>query len=212
MEIRSTTIAEAWEKSILAILHCYNATGDTVITERDTTSIEIENMVMHIERPLQEPRRSFFHPNPEYLETYLNNTLDFKYQHDVHSRMLCTEYADTNINQLVEAVQRLKNNWYSSKAVITVWDPYVDLSSNHPPCTCLVQLYIRRNKLNMTSYFRSNDAWLCSLGDMIALTNLQNQISNELGIEVGTYTHIACFYHIYEYDIFAAANKFSKYK
>ena len=212
MEIQATTIPEAWEKSIIALLQHYNATRDTVITERDTTSIEIDNMVMHVKHPFQEPRLSHFHPNPEYLETYYNNTLDFKYQQDVHSRMLCTEYTDANINQLDEALQKLKNNWYTSKAIVTVWDPYVDLSSNHPPCTCLVQFYIRNNKLNMTSYFRSNDAWLCSLGDMIALTNLQKQMSDQLSIEIGTYTHIACFYHIYEYDIFAATNKFSKYK
>ena len=211
MEIQATTIAEAWKKSILSILNHYKTTGDTVITERDTTSIEVENMIMRIDKPLQEPRRSNFHPNPEYLETYLNNTLNFKYQQDVHSRMVCTEYENTSINQLEEAVKRLKNKWYTSKAIITVWDPYVDLHSDHPPCTCLVQFYIRKNKLNMTSYFRSNDAWLCSLGDMIALTNLQNQIANEIGIDIGTYTHIACFYHIYEYDIFAAINKFLKY-
>lgn len=211
MEIRADTISQAWEKSILAILNHYNKTGKTVITERDTTSIEIENLVVHIENPLKEPRQSLFHPNPEYLKTYSNNTLNFKYQKDVHSRMLCTEYDNTNINQLHEAINKLKNKWYTSKALITIWDPYIDLSSDHPPCTCLVQFYIRDNKLNMTSFFRSNDAWLCAHGDMVALTNLQNDVSKELGVQVGSYTHFACCYHIYEYDITSAIKTFLKY-
>lgn len=212
MEIKAKTISEAWEKGIFAILNHYRTTGETVITERDTTSIEIENIVFYIENPLEEPRCSSLHPNFEYLETYSDNILDFKYQKDVHSRMLCTEYSNANINQLNEAVTKLKSKWYTSKAIITIWDPYVDFTSDHPPCTCIVQFYIRNNKLSMTSYFRSNDAWLCSHGDMLALTNLQKSIADKLNIEVGSYTHFACCYHIYEYDIYAAMKGFSNYK
>ena len=45
MEICANTIAEAWEKGIQAIIKRYRTTKETVITERDTSSIEIENMV-----------------------------------------------------------------------------------------------------------------------------------------------------------------------
>ena len=172
MEIIAKTISEAWEKGIRAILRKYNKTGEKVITERDTTSIEIENIVFSIDDPLSQPRYSALHPNPEYLKAYSENILDFKYQKDVYSRMICTEYNETNINQLDDVVEKLKTKWFTSKAVITIWDPYVDIDSDHPPCTCLVQFYIRNNKLHLSSFFRSNDAWLCSHGDMIALTNL----------------------------------------
>lgn len=211
MEIRAKTIAEAWEKGLVAIVDHYSKTGETVITERDTSSIEIENMVFHIEKPLKKPRFSKLYPDREYLKLYSNGILNFKYQKHVYARMNSTEYINTNINQLEYVIQKLKSKWYTSKAVITIWDPYVDLSSDHPPCTCLVQFYIRQKKLNMTVYFRSNDAWLCSHGDMIALTNLQKYIAEKLCIEVGTYTHFACCYHIYEYDITAALNAYSKY-
>jgi thymidylate synthase len=208
MEIIADTIAEAWEKGLCAIVKHYRRTGETVITERDTSSIEIENMVFSIKHPLAEPRCSKLHPNPAYLEAYASRTLDFKYQKNVYARMVDTEYGDANIDQLAHAVELLKTNWYTSKAIITIWDPYVDEGSDHPPCTCLVQFYIRNQKLCMTSYFRSNDAWLCSHGDMIALTNLMKQVADQLGIEVGTYTHIACCFHIYEYDITAALEVF----
>jgi thymidylate synthase len=208
MEIRASSLADAWEKGIRAILRHYQQTGETVITERDTTSIELENVVFVVDQPFAEPRFSHLHPNPEYLGAYSDNILDFKYQKDVYSRMLRTEYEQANINQLDEAVEKLKSKWFTSKAIITIWDPYVDIDSDHPPCTCLVQFYIRKGRLCLTSYFRSNDAWLCSHGDMVALTNLQKKVAEEVGVEVGTYTHFACCYHIYEYDIRAAMLKF----
>jgi len=208
MEIIANSVSEAWEKGIRAILRNYQKTGETVITERDTTSIEIENLVFSIKTPFAEPRFSALHPNPEYLQAYSDGILDFKYQKDVYSRMIRTEYNETNINQLDEAVEKLKSKWFTSKAVVTIWDPYVDIDSDHPPCTCMVQFYIRKNKLYLTAFFRSNDAWLCSHGDMIALTNLQQKVAQAVGVEVGSYTHIACCYHIYEYDIHAALQKF----
>ncbi len=208
MEIIANTIAEAWEIGLNEIIKKYLDTGEMVITERDTSSIEIENMVFQIKQPLSEPRCSNFHPNLKYLQTYASQILDFKYQKDVYSRMKITEYGNANICQLDHVINLLKSTWYTSKAVVTIWDPYVDEDSTHPPCTCLVQFYIRDKKLCMTSYFRSNDAWLCSHGDMIALTNLQKFVADELGISIGTYTHIACCYHIYEYDISAALEKF----
>ena len=210
MEICANTIAEAWEKGIQAIIKRYRTTKETVITERDTSSIEIENMVFSISHPLDEPRCSLLHPNQNYLKTYSSHTLDFKYQRSIYSRMQETEYGNANINQIQNVINLLKSTWYTSKGIITIWDPYVDADSDHPPCTCLVQFYIRNKKLNMTSYFRSNDAWLCSHGDMIALTNLQKEIADEINIEVGTYTHIACCYHIYEYDISAALAMFGE--
>lgn len=209
MEIRGKTISEVWEQGIRAILRQYQQSGETVITERDTSSIEIENIMFVVEEPFAEQRFSDLHPNPEYLKAYSNNILDFKYQKDVYFRMICAEYNQANINQLQEAIEKLKSKWFTSRAVLTMWDPYVDIDSDHPPCTCLVQFYIRNGKLNLTSYFRSNDAWLCSHGDMVALTNLQKKVAEEVGVEVGTYTHIACFYHIYEYDIHAAMTKFN---
>lgn len=210
MEIKGKSISEVWEKSIKAILSHYEQTKETVITERDTTSIEIENIVLVVENPLATPKFSKLHPNPEYLKTYSKKTLDFKYQKDVYARMVNLESNQANVNQLDEAIEKLKSKWFTSKAVITIWNPYMDIHSEHPPCTCLVQFYIRNRKLHLTSFFRSNDAWLCSHGDMIALTNLQKQVAEKIGIEVGTYTHIACCYHIYEYDIYAAMVGFSE--
>ena len=212
MEIYKKTIAEAWEASIYEVVKCYLEKGELILTERDTTSIEIENMMIHIAEPMSEPRHSSIHPNPSYLEAYSKNILDFKYQKDVYSRIVKTGFGETNINQLDKAINLLKSNWYTTKAIITVFDPYIDTDSEHPPCTCLLQFLIRNKHLNLTSYFRSNDAWLCAHGDMLAMTNLQKKVADELEIEIGSYTHIAGCYHIYEYDIFAAYEKLKNVK
>lgn len=208
MEIAAENIATAWEKSVIAILKMYLQKGEKIITERDTVSIEIENMCISVEKPMDEPRVSEYHPNREFLNSYSNNLLDYRYQKHVYSRIIRTEMDNSNINQLDAVIEKLDAQWYTTRGVVAIWDPYIDTYQGHPPCTTQLQFYVRDNRLNLTSYFRSNDAWLCANGDMVALTNLQKTVADKLGIEVGRYTHFACCYHIYEYDISAAFSKF----
>lgn len=212
MEIIKETITEVWEASIDALLNHYINERESVITERDTTSIEIDNMVLVVTNPLKRKAISSKYPNHAYLKKYSGKALEFKYQRQINHRIIETVLPSQNkINQVDYVTQLLKQTWYSTKGIISVWDPYVDTNSNHPPCTTLMQYYIRNNALCMTDYFRSNDAWLCAYGDMLANVNLLKQIAKKLHLEVGKYTHIACCYHIYEYDIYDAMCAFSKF-
>lgn len=65
-------------------------------------------------------------------------------------------------------------------------------------CTVCLQFFIRENKLYLTTYMRSNDLWLGFPYDVFQFTNLQVLLSMELGLELGTYTHIAGSLHLYE--------------
>ena len=49
----------------------------------------------------------------------------------------------------------------------------------------------------MRVVFRSNDMLLAFGANAYALTMLQKKIADELGLEVGTYTHIALIPHVY---------------
>lgn len=70
-------------------------------------------------------------------------------------------------------------------------------------CTMHTVFSIRENKLNMTVSMRSNDAILGTPTDAAFFAILQSQLLNHLkefypDLELGTYTHIASSYHIYE--------------
>lgn len=69
------------------------------------------------------------------------------------------------------------------------------------PCTVSIQYFIRDNKLHSTVYMRSNDLWKGFPYDVFAFTALQVKMAMELGVEVGSYTHIAGSLHLYAKDM-----------
>lgn len=65
-------------------------------------------------------------------------------------------------------------------------------------CTICLQFFIRDNKLYLTTYMRSNDLWTGFPYDVFQFTAMQILMSMELGVELGTYTHIDGSLHLYE--------------
>lgn len=65
-------------------------------------------------------------------------------------------------------------------------------------CTSSLQFFIRKGKLNMTTYMRSNDLVLGFCNDITFFTNLQLMLAVELGVELGWYRHCVGSLHVYE--------------
>lgn len=93
----------------------------------------------------------------------------------------------------------LRKDPMSRQAVIHIKD-----ASNKPtkdmPCTVSLQFFIRDNKLYMLTYMRSNDLWMGFTYDVFNFTALQVKMAMELGVELGTYTHVAGSLHLYKRD------------
>ena len=53
----------------------------------------------------------------------------------------------------------------------------------------------------MTTYMRSNDLWMGFPYDVFQFTNMQVLMSMELGVELGTYTHISGSLHLYKRNL-----------
>lgn len=93
----------------------------------------------------------------------------------------------------------LKEKPESRQAVIHIKDAS-DVPSKDVNCTVCLQFFIRDDKLYMTVYMRSNDIWFGLPYDIFQFTCLQILLSMELGLELGTYTHIAGSLHLYKRD------------
>lgn len=65
-------------------------------------------------------------------------------------------------------------------------------------CTVCLQFLIRDGKLHATVYMRSNDIWMGFPYDVFSFTAMQCKMAMELGVGIGTYTHIAGSLHLYE--------------
>lgn len=88
----------------------------------------------------------------------------------------------------------------SRQAVIHIKDPS-NVPSKDVPCTVSLQFQIRDEKLYLLVYMRSNDIWLGFPYDVFAFTALQIKMAMELGVGIGTYTHVAGSLHLYERNV-----------
>lgn len=97
-------------------------------------------------------------------------------------------------------LEMLKKTPENRQAVI-----HIKTADNRPSkdvnCTVCLQFFIRDNKLYMTTYMRSNDLWNGFPYDIFQFTNMQVLLSMQLGVELGTYTHIAGSLHMYKRDL-----------
>lgn len=103
-------------------------------------------------------------------------------------------------NQWEFVKDELGINPNSRRAIIHIKEAS-DEDSKDVNCTVCLQFFIRDNKLHLTTYMRSNDLWMGFPYDVFQFTNMQVLMSMELGVGIGTYTHIAGSLHLYERDV-----------
>mgnify|MGYP001050296369 CR=1 FL=1 len=109
-------------------------------------------------------------------------------------------------NQLSKVIKLLKANKSTRQATISIYDgKEISEYLYDTPCTYAVQFTIVNDNLNMSVLMRSNDLWFGFCNDQYCFSRLQEMVSNELNIEVGTYYHFAHNLHIY--DNFLNLNK-----
>lgn len=194
--VQGATLPEAYHRALLFL----EWNGQPVpCPDYNTTQIEIScTMVVH--QPLTEPMisRMFiggYHELEQYRQEILDGILDF----EIDKGNWTYTYHDRIGYQEQFVINELKRNPESRRAVIDV-RRLSDMKTNDPACLQHIQYFIRDNKLHCKVLFRSNDACKATFMNAFALIMLQKRIADELGVEVGTYTHRANSFHCYEKD------------
>lgn len=197
------TLPEAYHN---ALWHLWKH-GETVPCPAWGTACVEAAMTIRVERPLEEPRISKLFPGTPYdLEKYrqemLDGIMDFEigygWDYTYHNRMARYE---ARLDQIYFVMSELKHDPNSRRAVIDVRSNYYDMRSDDPACLQHIQYFIRNGKLDCMVLFRSNDLLEATYMNAFALICLQERIANELGVEVGTYTHRANSCHVYKKDM-----------
>lgn len=143
------------------------------------------------------------------MTTVLPKFGDFSDFHGAYGSRVDDLVGVMDINQVQNVIQILKKDPYSRRAVISLWDTGADAPGGHTdhPCTLAITFRVRRGKLNMSVHMRSNDIWRGWAYDCVQFAQLQITIAGFVGVGVGTYTHHADSFHIYDRDI-ATAEKY----
>jgi len=198
--VKGKSLPDAYHNA-LAALHGNN--DETPCPDYNTRQKEAA-MTFVAEDPLSEPMISkLFIGDPRSLEQYrqemLDGILDFEiergnWEYTYHKRME---------KQIPWLIGELKRNPDSRRAVIIIREEH-DLTSDSPACLQLLQFMIRNGALHCKVVFRSNDATKATFMNAYALVMLQKRIAETLGVPVGSYTHRANSFHVYErdYDMF----------
>jgi thymidylate synthase len=135
-----------------------------------------------------------------YIPAYTEETDDGKTIYGAYGPRI---FAMRGHNQFRNLVSTLRKSRDSRRAVIQLFNAEdLDPKIRHAdiPCTCLFQFMIRRQRLEMITYMRSNDAFIGLAHDVFAFTLLQEIIARSLDIEVGPYKHFVGSLHLYDED------------
>ena len=194
--VEEVSLPDAYHKALEAL---YDKNEEIPCPDYNTRQKEASvTFVAH--EPLAEPMISkLFVGDPRSLEQYrqeiLDGILDFEvelgnWEYTYHKRME---------KQIPWIISELTRNRDSRRAVISIRNDD-DLSSGSPACLQIIQYFIRGDALHCKVVFRSNDATKAAFMNAFALVMLQKSIADYLGLPVGSYTHRANSFHVYERD------------
>lgn len=194
--VAGTTLPEAYHAALKA-LHENNT--ELPCPDYNTNQKE-SSMTMVVNDPLREPMISrLFVGDPRALEQYRQEMLDGILDFEVQRGNWEYTYHQRMENQIPWVVGELKRNPDSRRAVISIRSEE-DMKTGSPACLQNIQYLIREGKLHCKVLFRSNDATKAAFMNAFALILLQKRIADDVGVSMGTYTHRANSFHVYERD------------
>ena len=118
-------------------------------------------------------------------------------------------YANEQVQGVIEIFN--KEGLDTRRAVISIYDSMLDSprglkeiykldSSKDIPCNNMLHLYVRDGKLNCNAFSRSGDVvWGVTNINIFEWTFLMEYIAQEIGVDVGTYSHFVTNIHIYDF-------------
>jgi thymidylate synthase len=160
---------------------------------------------------------SFRKLNKEYAESewqwYLSGDRNINKLGDIYGRVpeIWKQMADDNneVNsnygwqwlqnsQLDRVIDKLHTNKETRQATISIYDgKQIDKYSSDTPCTYAVTFNVIKDKLHMSVLMRSNDLWFGFCNDQYCFSKLQELVSKDINIPIGTYYHYATNLHLY---------------
>ena len=189
------TLPGAYHSALLQL----NAQEPIPCPEWNTTCKEI-SMTMTVAYPLLDDMISkAFFGDPASLEQYVEEMIDGILDFEIERGKWAYTYHSRYVNQYQFVIDELRRDPYSRRAVMDIRTPS-DMYNPDPACWQHAQYFIRNGRLHCKILFRSNDAIKAAFMNAFALIMLQRNIAAELGVKVGTYTHRANSFHVYERD------------
>lgn len=220
--VRSETLDEAWLSWFEKMKTCNKLNENKAKKSRDgLVAAEVINAITVIEDPTKNIMTNsirklsmryaigemlwYLSGNPElkaiqkYTKAWDRMSDDGKTVNSNYGFLIKDAYG---FDQYEYCKELLRKDINSRQAVIHIKMPRntIENPTNDLNCTVCLQFLVRNGKLYCTTYMRSNDLWLGFPYDIFQFTCIQIRMAMEIGLDIGSYTHIAGSLHIYERD------------
>jgi thymidylate synthase len=192
--IKTSTIKNGWETLVKRVMQ----KGSEINDERGSLTLELRNTVVTMNQPLELEIPDGYFWSGEKLEIYAEQFLSDDKQGFVYTYGNRLRKHFEGVDQIKEAINRLKNCKESRRAISVTWDPPIDTQSEEVPCMILVDFKIREGKLHTTGLWRSHDIYGAWFPNAVGLTHLSRYVAGEVGVEVGSLTIHSISAHIYQ--------------
>jgi thymidylate synthase len=106
-------------------------------------------------------------------------------------------YNNNGVNQIDWVKNRITHKPETKSATIVLHKPGEEKLS----CLSLLDFKLRKGKLNMTAFYRSQNTFASLPGNLLALKNIQQYVADSLSVEIGVVELVVASAHIYEKDI-----------
>jgi thymidylate synthase len=101
------------------------------------------------------------------------------------------------IDQMAEVVEILKTRPDSRRLIVTAWNPADVDKMALPPCHCLFQFYVARDRLSCQLYQRSADVFLGVPFNIASYALLTMMVAQVTGLQPGEFIHTFGDAHLY---------------
>jgi len=194
--VKGNTLPEAYHNALVA-LHENN--NELPCPDYNTRQKEA-SLTFVVEKALNEPMISkIFIGDPRSLEQYKQEMLDGILDFEVEKGNWDYTYHQRMEKQIPWVIEELKRSAQSRRAVVLIRTEY-DMTTDAPACLQHIQYFIRGGAVHSKVLFRSNDSTKATFMNAFALILLQKRVADALGLPVGSYTHRANSFHVYERD------------
>jgi thymidylate synthase len=198
--IRARSISDAWYRGLNLIWR----QGQEITDERGTRIRELLSLQMVVEDPYLEMIPSEYSWNKERLEEYALQLLSrqnpgFEYTYGERLRGWSMPGMPP-IDQIDQAIRRLKESPSTRRATAVTWIPPVDTIKDEVPCMIVDDFKLRDGRLNLSIFFRSHDFAGAYPANLFGLARVLEYVSREVGASPGSISTTSASAHIYEHD------------
>ena len=189
--IEKETLGETWLEAMKLVM----SKGENIMDETVLLR-EIQNLYVRIENIFENDsilkRFADYERIQLMKEKYATCGLVGDYKMDYGSRI----YNNNGINQIEWIIDRMKKKEETKSATITLHIPGEELL----PCLSMLDFKYRNGVLDMNAVYRSQNIFWSHPGNMLALRQIQKDVADALGWNMGKVNLVVFSAHIYESD------------